>query len=80
MTRHVFILLSIILVCFGCGPKFSHEVSPNDTTMLRIEYDTVAEALSVFRSDEKKPILTRMQKKSSVRIYIPSLHLMEKEF
>ena len=63
MTQHAFMLLSIILVCFGCGPKSSHEGSANDTTIFHIEHDIAAETISVFRSDEKTPILTQNVKK-----------------
>ena len=69
MTQHVFVLLSIILVCFGCGPKSSHQGSANDTTMFRIEHDIAAETFSVFRSDEKIPILTQ-NVKNDFRPYI----------
>ena len=69
MTSRVFILLSVLLVCFGCASKSTHEASVNDTTILRIEYDSAAGSISAFRSDEKTPILTQ-NAKEDFRPYI----------
>jgi putative membrane-bound dehydrogenase-like protein len=58
VTRFIF-LLSVTLICLGCGRQASDQSNYADTTVLRIEHDVSAGTLSVFREGRKLPIVTQ---------------------
>ena len=66
MIRPVLLFLSIVTLTLGYAPRqpevIEQEGWVEDTTILRMEQDEHAGTLSVFRSNEEKPILTQNAK------------------
>jgi putative membrane-bound dehydrogenase-like protein len=71
MIRLVTILLPIIFIHIGCSTKRTAdaEKASTDKTSLRIEQDTTAGTISVFRDDDAEAILTQ-NAKADFRPYI----------
>jgi hypothetical protein len=57
MARSVLFIICISAIWVGCRPKSLVQGNVSDSTLLRIEHDTSAGSLSIFRSDEKTPIV-----------------------